>query len=283
MKRFQWCVTFAVTCFAMILLSGCHSGGASSVTIQILPASSVSIDEGQSTTFTATVANDINNQGVTWSLVQTTSTVCSGAGCGALKNATNSSVTYAAPTNLTAAETVTLTARALANTSVTTSATISVSLPPQFNTTATPNNNNTSTIPFTLPNASNGVAYNETLTVTGGISPLIFSLAPGSSLPAGLTLNSSGTIVGKPSVPGVGGAVLPVSFTAVVTDNGAPPISVSQVFTFSANPPPQLSIATTSLPGGIANSSYTALIGASGELHPSRGVLYPGAYRPDWR
>jgi len=261
----------------MILLSGCHSGGATSVTIQLLPASSVSIDEGQSTTFTATVANDINNQGVTWSLVQTTSTVCSGAGCGALKNATNSSVTYVAPTNLTVAETVTLTARALANTSTTTTATISVSLPPQFNTTATPNNNNTSTVPFTLPNASNGVAYNETLTVTGGISPLIFSLAPGSSLPAGLTLNSSGTIVGKPSVPAVGQPVLPASFTAVVTDNGAPPIAVSQVFTFSVNPPPLLSITTTSLPSGLANSSYTALIASSGGVSPLTWSVVSGS------
>ena len=279
MKRFRWCVTFAVICFAMILLSGCHSGGASSVTIQLLPASSVSIDEGQSTTFTATVANDINNQGVTWSLVQTTSTVCSGAGCGALKNATNSAVTYVAPTNLTVAETVTLTARALANTSTTTTATISVSLPPQFNTTATPNNNNTSAIPYTLPNASNGVAYNETLTVTGGISPLIFSLGANSSCltATGLTLNSSGTIVGKPSFPGVGGQPDTCTFTAVVTDNGAPPISVSQVFTVTLNPPPQLSVATTSLPGGLANSSYTALIAASGGVSPLAWSVVSGS------
>src|SRR5580698_8355043 len=142
MKRPQWGVAFAAACFALVLLSGCRGGGAA-VSVQIQPGTTISIDEGQSTSFTATVANDINNQGVTWSLVQTTSTVCSGAGCGALKNATNSSVTYVAPTNLTVAETVTLTARAMANTSVTTTVTISVSLPPQFNTTATPNNNNT--------------------------------------------------------------------------------------------------------------------------------------------
>src|ERR1700686_385669 len=114
MKRMQLGVAWSAACFALMLLSGCHSSNAA-VSVQILPGTSISIDEGQSTNFTASVTNDIHNQGVTWSLVQTASTVCSGSGCGTLSNATNASVTYTAPPNLTAGESITLTATALVN------------------------------------------------------------------------------------------------------------------------------------------------------------------------
>lgn len=255
-------VTLGAMC-AAIFLAGCHSSG-TAVTVQILPTSSVSLDEGQSINFTATVANDTLNKGVTWSVTQTsTSGGCSGSGCGALSNVTNSSATYTAPKSLAAGISVTLTVASITQPSATTTATVSVVLPPQFTTTV-------------LPNAANGVAYNQTITVTGGVAPLTFSLQSGSSLPAGLSLTTSGTIVGKPSVPTLGQQALPATFTVLVSDNSShngtlptTPVSVAETYTISVAPPAALSIGTTSLPGAISNTKYTPpAIAAIGGVPP---------------
>src|SRR5207245_2000560 len=52
--------------------------------------------------------------------------------------------------------------------------------------------------PATLPDPTAGVAYNQTITASGGFSPYTFGVLTG-SLPPGLTLNAStGTIPGTP-------------------------------------------------------------------------------------
>jgi hypothetical protein len=57
--------------------------------------------------------------------------------------------------------------------------------------------------PTTLPNATHAVFYSVTLSATGGQSPYIWSLAPGSaSLPTGLNLSSGGVISGTPTQTG---------------------------------------------------------------------------------
>ena len=256
----------AAACFSILLLVGCHSS-APAITVQIMPNSSISIDEGQSVSFAATVANDTLNQGVSWSLLQTSSTTCSGTGCGTLKNATNSSVTYVAPSGLSAGESITLTAASVSQPSATVTATISVVLPVTFTT-------------ITLPNAANGVPYNQTIVVTGGVAPLTFSLQSSSSLPLGLSLNATGTIIGKPSIPAVNQPTLQSSFTVVVTDyanKGATPLSVSQAFTISVTPPSPLSITTTSLPAALTNSRYTPpSVVSTGGVLPVRWSLLPG-------
>lgn len=265
-------MTLAALCLAILVAAGCHSS-APAITIQIQPNASISIDEGQSLNFMATVANDTLNKGVSWSLAQTSTTVCSGTGCGTLKNATNSSVTYVAPTGLTAGASITLTAASISQPSATATATISVVLPVTFTT-------------ITLPNAANGVPYNQTIVVTGGVAPLTFSLQSGSSLPAGLSLTSTGTIVGRPSGPAPNQAN-PVNFTVVVTDfanSGNTPFAVSQAFSISVSAAPALSIITTSLPAGLTNSKYTApgiattggVLPLSWSLASGSGSLPPG-------
>ncbi|MGD0965080.1 MAG: putative Ig domain-containing protein [Candidatus Acidiferrales bacterium] len=249
-----------LACGGLLLLSGCHSSAAG-ITVQILPGGTTSIDEGQSYKFTATVANDIHNQGVTWSLTQTT--VCSGSGCGTLTNVTNSSVTYVAPSNLTATESVTLTATSISAATATATSSISVVIPVTFTTTL-------------LPNAANGVPYNQAIAVTGGVSPLTFSIQSGTSLPAGLTLNSSGIIVGKPTAPTLNQPTIQSSFTVVVTDNGTPPLAVTEPYTISVTPPPPLAITTTSVPAGVANTKYTGAVSTTGGVAPLTWTLLPG-------
>jgi hypothetical protein len=67
----------------------------------------------------------------------------------------------------------------------------------------------------TLPAAMIGVAYSTHLTASGGARPYHWKLV-GSSLPAGLTLSSSGAITGKPSATGTS------SFRIRVIDSAKP-------------------------------------------------------------
>jgi len=55
--------------------------------------------------------------------------------------------------------------------------------------------------PATLPNGFVGVAYNQTLTATGGAPPNVFSLSSG-TLPGGLTLTAAGLLSGTPTTNG---------------------------------------------------------------------------------
>ena len=71
-----------------------------------------------------------------------------------------------------------------------------------------------------LPNATLGVAYTQTLVATGGIKPYAYSLTAG-SLPPGLSLSSTGTISGTPTAVGAS------SFTVTVTDRETTPQTAS--------------------------------------------------------
>ena len=55
--------------------------------------------------------------------------------------------------------------------------------------------------PPTLPGGTNGVAYSQTLTGTGGTGLYSFTVASG-TLPAGLALSASGQLAGTPTAPG---------------------------------------------------------------------------------
>ena len=80
----------------------------------------------------------------------------------------------------------------------------------------------------TLPSATQSYAYQAQLTSAAGVAPVTWSLASGSSLPAGLTLSTSGTISGTlPSTVAVGN--YPVTVQA--TDSNVPPSTVTAVVT----------------------------------------------------
>ncbi len=98
------------------------------------PAASVQV--AQTAPFTATVQNDAQNRGVTWSL---SGAGCSGAACGTLGNVTTSSVAYTAPASVPAPATVSLTATSVTDTSKTRIATITVTaLPPPISVSVAP-------------------------------------------------------------------------------------------------------------------------------------------------
>jgi hypothetical protein len=80
----------------------------------------------------------------------------------------------------------------------------------------------------TLASGKAGAAYNQQLAATGGIAPLVWSLAAGSSpLPSGLSLSAAGAITGTPSATGT------FSFTVQVADSSSPKQVATKAFTLT--------------------------------------------------
>lgn len=73
--------------------------------------------------------------------------------------------------------------------------------------------------PSTLPPGAVGVAYNQQITASGGTGPYVFAILSG-TLPAGLTLSSSGLLSGTPTTVGTS------TVTIQATDgNGCPGVA----------------------------------------------------------
>ena len=88
-------------------------------------------------------------------------------------------------------------------------------------------------ISSSLPSGSVGTSYGQSLSATGGRPPYQWSQS-GGSLPAGLTLSSTGVVSGTPTAPG------PFSFGVMVTDSAGGTgnagtdshVVVTSIFTF---------------------------------------------------
>jgi hypothetical protein len=93
----------------------------------------------------------------------------------------------------------------------------------------------TPTTPLTVTTTSLGAGqvgagYRATLTATGGRQPYHWSLAPGSTLPAGLTLDPSGAITGTPT------RARSASLTVRLTDSSSPARTVTKQLALTVEP-----------------------------------------------
>lgn len=247
----QFAAIFLLVSVCVALLASCGSKGPTLV-LQVNPNTTQMVDEGQPLLFTATLSNN-DTKGVNWTF---TGTGCAGNGCGILSNVTTTSVTYTAPTGRTSQLNVSLVATSIADPRVVVTVAITVVLPPTFTT-------------LTVPNGANGVPYNQTIVVTGGVTPLTFSIpAANGTLPSGLSINNTGTISGRPSGPG--NQTNPELFTVVVTDNGSTPLSVtSPQYSIAISPAPILSVTSVgNLPPATLNDFYSTHINTVGGVQP---------------
>jgi len=98
----------------------------------------------------------------------------------------------------------------------------------------------------TLPAATVGTAYSQTLTAVGGTTPYTWSITSG-ALPTGLTLSTPGVISGTPSTAGTS------TFTVNVSDASNPVSSTTQSLTIQV-----ISTALTTLAPGQSITLLTS-------------------------
>jgi hypothetical protein len=124
-----------------------------------------------------------------------------------------------------------------------------------------------------LPSGTLNYGYNTTLMAAGGVLPYTWRIASGSgNLPPGLLLNSgTGVISGTPTIAGN------YPFTVQVADSQLPPADTSTPLSITVNSTlTQLTISTTALPPGSQNSSYNAMLAATGGGTPYTWSLVSG-------
>jgi len=237
---------------SLMALSGCGSGGYPGDGIKSLSASSAIIDGGQSFSVTASMSGAAN---VTWSL---TGPACSGESCGTVSSGEGTSTVYTAPTNVTTALQVTLTA-AVAGTQNSFSVAITVNPDPVLS--------------GNLAAGTVGTAYNATITATGGTTPLKAVTITNGSLPGGLTFNATtGAITGTPTAAGS------FSFTVQVTDSSSIPFTASALETITISTPvTPLTVVGGAPPAGTVGTAYTTSLTAIGGTTPYTWSIVSGA------
>jgi hypothetical protein len=128
--------------------------------------------------------------------------------------------------------------------------------------------------PASLPSARVATPYSQTITATGGVAPYTFSMFE--TLPAGLTLSSTGLLSGTPTISGRLN-----NFLIVATDaNGCIGLGLYNLF---IDPCPLITVnpVNPNLPGATISTPYSVTFSAAGSQAPitlsqSGGVLPPG-------
>jgi len=95
-----------------------------------------------------------------------------------------------------------------------------------------------------------GIAYNQTITASGGTASKTFTISTG-ALPADLTLSSSGTLSGTPTT----GGSFNFTITATDTSTGSGPFVGSQAYTLVINS--VKSVSGTSPAGGTITAAFS--------------------------
>jgi hypothetical protein len=245
----------AVAAIAISTLGGCAQTPNRFYSVILSPKGPINVAQNSSTAITATVLNDAANGGVTFTVSPT--------GVGTLTQTGPITATYVAPSSVSTATTVVVSAQSVDYPKSISNLTINVQPPPAITTT-------------TLPSGSVGQAYTGQITATGGVQPLSWTILNG-SLPAGLALGSSsnGTvnITGKPTANG------PSSFTVQVTDavgetaNAPLTIVISTLAITTTSPLPNASFTTPPTP-------YSEQFAASGGQSPYTWAVASGSSLP---
>jgi carbon monoxide dehydrogenase subunit G len=126
--------------------------------------------------------------------------------------------------------------------------------------------------PTTLPNGTQGSAYSQTITATGGTGPSSFAVTAG-ALPAGLTLATGGGLAGTPTVNGS------FNFTVTATDSstGTGPYTGSRAYSLVIDAPPAPVANAVSATVAYNSSANPITLNITGAAATSVAVASPGA------
>jgi hypothetical protein len=126
-----------------------------------------------------------------------------------------------------------------------------------------------------LPTAIAGQQYRAIVFASGGTAPLTWAITAG-SLPEGLSLDTStGVISGVPTSEGRH------ELTIQVSDSAAPSPQVrTATFTLTVGSPPELAIASSSLPEATAGTYYSQTVAATGGVTPYTWTVKSGSLPP---
>lgn len=128
-----------------------------------------------------------------------------------------------------------------------------------------------------LPGGTVGVAYNQTLTATGGIPGYVWSLNLGSSsLPVGLSLNPSGVLSGVATTAGT------TVLTVKVTDSAGGTATKQLSLTISPVGAPVAITSLSLLPAGTVGTAYSTTLAASGGIGALSWSVVSGTTLPAW-
>lgn len=122
--------------------------------------------------------------------------------------------------------------------------------------------------PSSLPQGMVGLVYASSVSASGGLAPYTFTVSAG-SLPAGVTMSSSGTFSGTPTTSG------PSTFTVKVSDSETTPLTATQSYT--VNILAALGITNTSLPAANLGVAYSATLTAAGGQSPYTFAVTTGS------
>ncbi|ELM3721176.1 putative Ig domain-containing protein, partial [Aeromonas hydrophila] len=194
----------------------------------------------------ATIAANSSANPITLNITGTaTSVAIASAANHGTATASGTSITYTPAAGYAGSDSFTYTATNASGTSSPATVTITVSTPTLAIT------------PTTLPDGTQGTAYNQTVTATGGSAPYTYAITAG-SLPAGLSLNtSSGVISGTPSASG--------TFNLTLTATDANSATGSQAYSLVINglPPVANAVSATVAANSSANSITLNITGTA--------------------
>lgn len=123
--------------------------------------------------------------------------------------------------------------------------------------------------PATVSGLQVGVPYSVTFEAAGGTGPYSYSLTSG-SIPAGMSLSSTGALSGTPTAAG------PFNFTLTVTDATAGTLSQSYSATVQS---PAIAV-TVNAPTGVGSQPYAGSISAAGGTAPYTVSVLSGSLPP---
>lgn len=246
MKRNVWtfiCICLTLACFVFYGCGGGGGGGTTqiSITTSSLPGTTVG------TAYSLTLASTGGAGTLTWSIT-------SGSLPAGLTLSSSGVISGTATTVGTSTFTVTVTDSS--NPPKSASVQFSITVSSMSITTAS------------LPAATVGIAYSQTLAVAGGTSPYTWSVSVG-ALPAGLNLNSAtGVISGTPTTSGTS------TFTVSVSDSSATVNTATAQFSITVS---AMTVTTTSLPAATVGTAYNQTLAVAGGTAPYTWSLQGGA------